>query len=99
MYLFLFFGCAAHVPLLVAVGRGYSLLQRPGFSLQWLLLLWSTGYRHLDFSSYGMWAQELWFMGSRVSAGSGVVHRLSCSRACGIFLDQGSNQCPLLWDS
>ena len=56
MYLFLFFGCAAHVPLLVAVGRA-TLLQCPGFSLQWLLLLWSTGYMHLDFSSYGMWAQ------------------------------------------
>ena len=26
-----------------------------------------------------------------------VVHRLSCSAACGIFLDQGSNPCPLPW--
>ena len=26
-----------------------------------------------------------------------VVHRLSCSKACGIFLDQGSNPCPLHW--
>ena len=24
-----------------------------------------------------------------------VTHRLSCSAACGIFLDQGSNSCPL----
>ena len=24
-------------------------------------------------------------------------HRLSCSKACGIFLDQGSNPCPLHW--
>ena len=24
-----------------------------------------------------------------------VVHRISCSVACGIILDQGSNQCPL----
>ena len=28
------------------------------------------------------------------STGSGVVHRLSCSAACGIFLDRGSNLCP-----
>ena len=28
-------------------------------------------------------------------AGSGVVHRLSCSEACGIFPDQASNLCPL----
>ena len=28
-----------------------------------------------------------------------VVHRLSCSSACGIFLDQGSNLCLLHWQS
>ena len=26
-----------------------------------------------------------------------VVHGLSCSVACGIVLDQGSNLCPLHW--
>ena len=32
------------------------------------------------------------------SAGSVVVvHRLSCSAACGIFPDQGLNLCPLHW--
>ena len=48
--------------------------------------------------------QQLWRMGSVVvacrlqSAGSVVVvHRLSCSLACGIFPDQGSNPCPLHW--
>ena len=30
-----------------------------GFSLQWLLLLWSTGSRCLDFSSCSTWAQSL----------------------------------------
>ena len=34
------------------------------------------------------------------SAGSVVMaHRLSCSEACGIFLDQGSNPCPLHWQA
>ena len=34
------------------------------------------------------------------SAGSVVVaHGLSCSVACGIFLDQGSNPCPLHWQA
>ena len=28
-----------------------------------------------------------------------VAHRLSCPTACGIFLDQGSNPCPLLWQT
>ena len=32
------------------------------------------------------------------SAGSIVaVHRLSCSEACGVCLDQGSDLCPLHW--
>ena len=26
-----------------------------------------------------------------------MVHRLSCSSACGIFQDQGLNLCPLHW--
>ena len=42
---------------LVAASGGYSSLQCVGFSLQWLLLLWSTGSRHAGFSSCGMWAQ------------------------------------------
>ena len=28
-----------------------------------------------------------------------VVHRLSCSMACDIFPDQGSNLCPLHWQA
>ena len=42
---------------LVAVSRGYSSLQCAGFSLQWLLLLQSTGSRCAGFSSCGTWAQ------------------------------------------
>ena len=58
---------------------GYSSLWCMGFSLQWLLLLQSTGSRHAGFSSCG--------------------HGLSCSAACGIFPDQGSNPCPLHWQA
>ena len=28
-----------------------------------------------------------------------VAHGLSCSASCGIFLDQGSNPCPLHWQA
>ena len=28
-----------------------------------------------------------------------VTHGLSCSMACGIFTDQGSNSCPLHWQA
>ena len=50
--------------------------------------------------------QQLWHTGSVVvarglqSTGSVVVvHRLSCSMACGIFPDQGLNPCPLHWQA
>ena len=43
---------------LVAVSRGYSSLRCAGFSLRWLLLLWSTGSRHTGFSSCGLRALE-----------------------------------------
>ena len=77
---------------LVVVIRNYSPLQCVCFSLRWLLLLRSTGSRHTGFSSCGTWAQQLWHPGSVV-----VAHGLSCSTACGIFSDQGSNPCPLHW--
>ena len=48
--------------------------------------------------------QQLWHVGSVVVArrfqsarSVAVVHGLSCSTACGIFPDQGSNPCPLHW--
>ena len=47
---------------------------------------------HVGFRSCGAWAQELQLLGSVVMA-----HWLSCFKAYGIFLDQGSNLCPLLW--
>ena len=35
--------------------------------------------------------------GSRTQALKLMAHRLSCSMACGIFPDQGSNPCPQQW--
>ena len=43
--------------ILVIFWRAFLWLQYAGFSLQWLLLLWSTGSRVL--SSYSTWAQLL----------------------------------------
>ena len=43
---------------------------------------------------------RLWDMQASAVAVRGlgsVVHGLSCSTACGIFPDQGSNPCPLNW--
>ena len=60
IYLFIYFwgGCVWSSLLrsgfsLVAASGGSSLLQCAGFSLRWLLLLWSTGSRCAGFSSCG----------------------------------------------
>ena len=37
--------------------------------------------------------------GSRRAGSVIVAHGPSCSAACGIFPDQGSNPCPLLWQA
>ena len=55
--------------------------------------------------SYGAWASQwsgfsccwAWVLG--VWASAVVAHRLSCSTACGIFLDQGWNTRPLPWQA
>ena len=60
--------CRAWGFSLVAASRGYSSLWCTGFSLQWLLLLQSTGSRCTGFSSCGTRAQQLWLVGSRVQA-------------------------------
>ena len=84
IYLFIYFWlCWVFVSVRrlspVAASGGYSSSWCTGFTLPWLLLLWSTGSTH---------------------AGSVVVaHGLSCSAACGIFPDQGSNPCPLHWQA
>ena len=57
VFVYLFIGCAGsslpcRLSLVVAVNGGYSSLWGPGFSLQWLLLFWSTG-RLMSFSSCG----------------------------------------------
>ena len=41
----------------------------------------------------------LWSTGSRCAGSVVVAHGPSCSVACGIFPDQGSNPCPLHWQA
>ena len=45
---------------------GSSSLGCAGFSLQWVLLLWSTGSRAAGFTVYGAWVQQLQPEGSKV---------------------------------
>ena len=68
IYLFIFgvhwvFVTAHGLSLVVASGGHYS-LWCTGFSLRWLLLLWSTGSRHTGFSSCVTRAQQLCLTGS-----------------------------------
>ena len=56
-----------------------------------------SGFSCCGAQALGAWASVVVARGL-YSAGSVVVaHGLSCSTACGIFPDQGSNPCPLLW--
>ena len=57
-FIYLFIGyigssIAVHGLSLVVASGGYSSLRCKGFSLQWLLLLQSTGFRSAGFSSCG----------------------------------------------
>ena len=45
------------------------------------------------------WPLLLWSTGSRRAGSVAVAHGPSCSAACGIFPDQGSNPCPLHWQA
>ena len=80
---------------LVAANRGHSSLWCAGFSFWWLLSLWSTGSRRVGFSSCGTRASVVVARGLRSTGSVVVTHGLSCSTACGIFPDQGSNPCAL----
>ena len=60
LHLFIF-GCA---------GSSFLWLWCVGFSSRWVLLLQSTGSRHVGFSSFGMWARQLQLTGSGVRLSS-----------------------------
>ena len=73
----------------VVASRSYSSLRCAGLSLWWPLLLRSMGSRCTGFSSCGKSAQQLWHKGFVAS----------WQQRCGISPDQGSNPCPLHWQS
>ena len=73
---------AAHRLSLVAASGSYSWLWCVGFSLRWLLLLWSTGSRHVGFSSCGTRASVV--VAHRLSScGSWALERRL--RSCGVW--------------
>ena len=55
IFLRFIYGCAGSSLLWV---RATLWLHCGGFLLQWFLLLWSTGARHVEFNSHGSWALQ-----------------------------------------
>ena len=53
--------CCSRQGLLSSCGARAS--HCDGFSLQWLLLFQSIGFRHSDFDSFSTWAQQLQLVG------------------------------------
>ena len=83
---------------LVAASGDYSLVKAPRFLVAVASLV-------ADHRLEVHRLQYVWLIGSVVvvsrlwSTDSTVVHRLSCSAACGIFSNQGSNLCLLHWQA
>ena len=76
--------------------RGYSSFGCTGFSLWWPLLhrLQAGGLQQVQHASFIVGARRLQSVGSVV-----VAYGPSCSKACGIFQEQGLNLCLLQWQA
>ena len=96
LFIYLFIGCIGS-SLLCA---GFLQLQRAGVTLRYSARASHCGgFSCCGARALGAWASVVVARGLQ-SAGSVIVaHRLSCSMACGIFPDQGSNPCPLHWQA
>ena len=71
------------------------------FSVRGLSLVVASG-GHSSLRCAGLsllWPLLLRSTGSRRAGSVTVAHGPSCSAACGIFPDQGSNPCPLHWQA
>ena len=73
-------------------------LQCMGFSLQWLLLLQSMGFKQAH-RFQQLWPLDPVVVAPEIQSTSSIAlaHRLSCFTARGVFPDQGSNPCLLHW--
>ena len=76
--------------LFIYLGCTGSSLLPAGFSLGAA----SGGYSSLPCTGFSLQLQST---GLGAQASGVVAHGLSCSVVCEIFLDQGSNLCPLFW--
>ena len=79
----------------------YSWLRWVFAAAHWLsLVVASGGHPSLRYADLSLrWPLFLRSTGSRRAGSVVVAHGLSCSAACEIFPDQGSNPCPLHWQA
>ena len=79
---------------------GFSLVVKPGdhslVAMGGLLIAVASLVAELRLQAHGLNSCGLRALHCRLSS---VVQGLSCCAACGIFLDQGSNPCPLHWQA
>ena len=97
MYLFiavLVLHCHMQAFSLDVLSRGYSLVMAHGLLTEMASLVEHRFQECPGFRGYGTWAHQLQFLGPR-ALNPVVVHRLSCSQACQIFLSQRLNPCLL----
>ena len=83
--------CCMGFPL-DAVSRGYSLVVMPG-------LLIAVASLIVEHRLQGTQASVVEAPGLQNTGPAVAVHGLSCSTACGILRDQGSNSCLLHWQA
>lgn len=99
IYLFLAaldLNCFAQAFSSFSINRAYSTVMVHGLVFVVAsLVVEIIGSWHEAFSSCTMQAQQLQLMGPTVNGLQQLVHRLTCSAECGIFLDLGQNLCPL----
>ena len=110
LFAYFYFGSTGSLLLHV----GFCWLQRAGASLQlwcagfsfqwlscgtWALGTWASVVVALGLSSCGSRGPRMCRLWQLCQVGSVVVYGLRCPAACRIFLDQGSNLCPLHWQA
>ena len=76
----------------VATSQGYSLVAVCKASL-------CSGFSRCRARALGSWASVVAACGLWSAGSVAVVHRLSCSVACGILTNQRLNLCPLHWQA
>ena len=74
---------------------------RSSFLCEGFLQLWQAGATHHRGAQAPSLSRPLllWSTGSRRAGSVAVAPGPSCSAACGILPDQGSNPCPLHWQA